>query len=217
MPKEEKDWDLNVVVTDPEDPEGLEGRTYGMISGGKKIQVGDTVPQGVVEGFVDRGVRILPDEGPEYTVRMGEHSREKNKKPSIEDVAETVLEKEKKKNYQTPESLQGFPVPIPGISGIPAFVAKTYQNKLIEQKMREEDQRDRIDTQIAAAKFPDPRTDEAVRNALDDMLDEQFVGLTLLKTSTEHKNGVPDNIYFEAGDGSIWEWNSTGEIIKAED
>jgi len=100
MPDKEKDWDLNVVVTDPKDPEGLDGKTYGMISGGRKIQVGDTLPEGVVEGFVDRGVRILPDTGPEYTVKMGDHKRQTQtpRAQLRENAAETALQKAAKKN-----------------------------------------------------------------------------------------------------------------------
>ena len=48
------------------------------------------------------------------------------------------------------------------------------------------------------------------------MLGEQFVGLKLLSTSEGHEDGVPDNIYFEAEDGSRWEWNSNGEIHRAD-
>ena len=97
MPDKERDWDLNVVSTDPSDPEGLDGKTYGMISGGRKIQVGDTLPEGVVEGFVDRGVRILPDTGPEYIRRMGDH-RMTPRARMKDDAAETALQKAARKN-----------------------------------------------------------------------------------------------------------------------
>tara|TARA_R110000822_G_scaffold125668_6_gene260527 strand:- start:1841 stop:2314 length:474 start_codon:yes stop_codon:yes gene_type:complete len=84
------------------------------------------------------------------------------------------------------------------------------------QKIDDQSQREELDNQIKDANFPDPRTDEAVRGAVEDMLGEQFVGLKLLSTSEGHEDGVPDNIYFEAEDGSRWEWNSNGEIHRAD-
>lgn len=83
------------------------------------------------------------------------------------------------------------------------------------RKIDDQNQRDEIDAQIEDANFPDPRTDDAVRIAVEDMLAEQFVGLRLLEASKEHEDGVPDRIYFEAEDGSRWEWNSNGEIHRA--
>tara|TARA_R110002110_G_scaffold29784_11_gene105806 strand:+ start:3181 stop:3936 length:756 start_codon:yes stop_codon:yes gene_type:complete len=84
------------------------------------------------------------------------------------------------------------------------------------KKIDDQRQREELDIQIEDANFPDPRTADAVRGAVDDMLAEQFVGLKLLSTSAEHQDGVPDNIYFEAEDGSRWEWNSNGEIHRAD-
>lgn len=84
------------------------------------------------------------------------------------------------------------------------------------QRIDNQNQREELDIQIEDANFPDPRTGDAIRGAVEDMLDEQFVGLKLLSTSAEHEDGVPDNIYFEAGDGSRWEWNSNGEIHRAD-
>ena len=187
---------------------------------GVKKYIGDNIPGGTIEEFGDRSITILPPVGggDPYRLRMGEHMERPPKKPqqewgSAQQIQDFVYPKGVDNTASYPiansyvERLRNFTRSAGVFNGLSKEEAANIDN----QRQREE-----IDAQIVDADFPDPRTGEAVRQAVEDMLDEQFVGLKLLSTSAEHKEGIPDNIYFEAGDGSRWEWNSNGEIHRAD-
>ncbi len=84
MSEKEPDWILNMRIDDPEDPEGFEGKTYGVANipgrGPTELKIGDEVPGGTVEGFVPRGIRILPEKGPEYIRYLGDREKKSEKK-----------------------------------------------------------------------------------------------------------------------------------------
>ena len=219
--------EISVMGEDPDGNRWIQTRE----APGVKKYLGDTLPGGTVEGFGERSISVLPPHGggAEYQLRMGQHL-DRPSKPSTEKPKEWG-------GHQAIEDLI-YPGGVPEGRPIDSSVVGSWGDlrKLassagsIDSYEKEEfglsawlglqiddqSQREELDNQIKDANFPDPRTDEAVRGAVEDMLGEQFVGLKLLSTSEGHEDGVPDNIYFEAEDGSRWEWNSNGEIHRAD-
>ena len=233
--------EINVMGEDPDGNRWIMTKD----APGVKKYLGDDIPGGTIEGFGDRSITALPSQGggDEYQLRMGQH-RDRPSKPAAEEwggskaiedliypggvpsggipIAPSDLEEGGPLAYlrRLAPSAGLFDTHKSGY-GLSADEAKKVddqnQREAEEaQKIRNQNQREELDIQIEDANFPDPRTGDAVRRAVDDMLAEQFVGLKLLSTSAEHKDGVPDNIYFEAEDGSRWEWNSNGEIHRAD-
>jgi len=61
-----------------------------------------------------------------------------------------------------------------------------------------------------------PARTRIVEKALPKETESALPKVTPGGTGMTKEDGVPDNIYFEAGDGSVWEWNSNGEIHRAD-
>jgi len=210
-------FDVNVMEADPDSP----GSQRIQISStpGQWYRVGEDLPGGgTLESTGEREIEYLPPKGAgdPFKIKMGDSYKGESKPPVSDELtkwyesrghaAKPQFSPSKLGNTDTDER------------DIPSWWQAQQEGMTAEeaQKVNNQNQRDEIDAQIEDANFPDPRTDDAVRIAVEDMLAEQFVGLKLLKTSAEHEDGVPDNIYFEAGDGSVWEWNSNGEIHRAD-
>ena len=230
--------EISVMGEDPDGNRWIQTRE----APGVKKYLGDTLPGGTVEGFGERSISVLPPHGggAEYELRMGQHldrpSKPSTEKPKewggwLEYLQDVPLGGRAIMDLQYPGGVpEGRPIDssVVGSWGDLRKLASSagsidsYEKEEFglsseeSQKIDDQSQREELDNQIKDANFPDPRTDEAVRGAVEDMLGEQFVGLKLLSTSEGHEDGVPDNIYFEAEDGSRWEWNSNGEIHRAD-
>jgi hypothetical protein len=193
---------------------------------GQWYRVGEDLPGGgTLESTGEREIEYLPPKGggDPFKIKMGDSYKD-GSKPSMPSRADRLraamnapVDHAAKANFLSTKLTQ-----LKNLGtderDVPFWWQAQQKGMTAEeaQKVNNQNQRDEIDAQIEDANFPDPRTDDAVRIAVEDMLAEQFVGLKLLKTSAEHEDGVPDNIYFEAGDGSVWEWNSNGEIHRAD-
>ena len=208
--------EISVMGEDPDGNRWIQTRE----APGVKKYLGDNLPGGTLEGFGERAITVLPPQGggDEYQLRMGQHLDRPSKPPAKKWGGHQAIE-----DLICPDGApEGGPVD-PSIAGSWSDLRKMAPSaglfsthKRGAQKIEGQNQRAELDIQIEDANFPDPRTGDAVRGAVGDLLSEQITGLKLLSTSAEHKDGVPDNIYFEAEDGSRWEWNSNGEIHRAD-
>ncbi len=209
-PKPSQPFDINVMEPDPANPGGQ--RVMISTKPGHWYSEGDALPGGgSYEASKNRAITYLPGQGggEPFDIRMGDHAP---KEPRPQEPRHAPMWWQRQGNTEHTEPT-GATLDWMREQMYPESAGMSAQKA---GKIDNQNQRDALEIQVRDANFPDPRTDRAVMDAVEDMLDEQFVGLKLLRTSEEHEDGIPDNIYFEAGDGSVWEWNSNGEIHRAD-
>jgi hypothetical protein len=210
-------WDLNVISQDPKDPQKSFAMTGSPGSDPKRLYVGDFTPEGdAVVGFENQGIRLLPEQpgSKEYTRYM----RDKAYRPRVprrfegkvvaeedselEQIRQGLLDMVKRRREDAARvairGQQGGLPPEPG--ALPPDPPESNWG----------DYERFIDAQIKHAKFPDPRTDVAVKAIFEDMRSVLDDKPELVFTTPDHQDGIPDRVYIQSGNGEQWEWTRDG-------